>query len=206
VKRRQGSRVAASGRSRRAAALAVLALAPAASLGAGELQVLLEAVAGVRSDGNYLQSAEPLPTTAEEQQSVRRHTVGRGGLNLDLNYRRPRLDFALGYSPTYEQSLRDRGLNGVTHRLRLGMLGNVSRRTTFSLDERLIASPNLELVAIAPTDVPTTMAVPRRGNELIQRADAGFTFAATPHVSYFLNGYQTTRTFSEAGLIDSDTT
>ena len=192
-------------RRRGAAALAALLLAPAASLSAGELRVLLEAVAGVRSDGNYLQSAEPLPTTEEEQQAARRHTVGRGGLNLDLHYQRPRLGFALGYSPTYEQSLRDKSLNGVTHRLRLGMLGNLSRRTTFSLDEHLIASPNLELVAIAPTDVPQTMAVPRRGNELIQRADAGLTFAATPHTSYFLTVDQTTRTFSAPGLIDSDT-
>lgn len=200
-----GRRTEGSSAARRAAALVVLVLAPAASLNAGELQVLLEAVAGVRSDGNYLQSAEPLPTTEEEQQTARRHTVGRGGLNLDLNYRRPRLDFALGYSPTYEQSLRDKSLNGITHRLRLGMLGNLSRRTTFSLDEHLIASPNLELVAIAPTDVPQTTAVPRRGNELIQRADAGLTFAMTPHTSYFLTADQTTRTFSAAGLVDSDT-
>jgi hypothetical protein len=192
-------------RRRHAAALAALVLAPAASLQAGDLRVLLEAVAGVRSDGNYLQSAEPLPGSSAEQRTARQHTVGRGGLNLDLDYQRPRLGLALGYSPTFEQSLRDRGLNGVTHRLRLGMLGKLSRRTTLSLDERLIASPNLELVAIAPTDAPQTMAVPRRGDELIQRADAGLTFEMTPHVSYLLAVENTVRTFSAADLVDSST-
>jgi hypothetical protein len=193
------------GHRRRAVAMATLFLTPAASLGAGELRVLLEGVAGLRSDGNYLQSAEPVPTTSGEARQARQHTVARGGLNLDLGYHRPRLDFALGYSPTYEESLRNRDLNGVTHRLRLGMTGNLSRRTTLSLSERLIASPNLELVAITPTDVPETMAVPRRGDELIHRADAGLTVEITPHTSYLLSVENMVRTFSAAGLVDSNT-
>ncbi len=189
------------GAPRRAIALAALVLVPGASLYGSDLQVLLEAVAGVRSDGNYLQS-EPLPSS---DAAAQRQTLGRGGLNLDLDYRRPRLELALGYNPLYEESFRDKTLDGVTHRLRLGLLGNLSRRTTLAVDERLIASPNLELVAIAPTDAPQTIAVPRRGNELIQRADAGLTFEVTPHTSYFVTVDQTERTFSSAELSDSRT-
>ncbi|MEA2690846.1 MAG: hypothetical protein QOJ16_233 [Acidobacteriota bacterium] len=171
------------------------------ALAAGQLRVLLEADAGVRSEGNYVPRNAPLNADGTlRSQSV---LFGQGGFNLNLSYALPRLELALIYNPFYEGTLnhKDTGtISGVSHRLSFGLTGQLSRRSVLRLSERLVSSPTLEL--FGPT-LPDTVAVPRRGNQLIEETDAELDTDITRSVVFLVGGNAFVRNFDDPALENS---
>lgn len=178
---------------RRGAAWLSLAML-ASPAGAGEFRFILEGEAGVVDDGNYAQ--------VDQDQVLRGEQLGRVGANLRLSYERERLNLALGYSPFYERSLEEGEVSGTSHRLDLGLEGNLNRRLTLGVRERLQKSPNLDLYA--PAVSPDTVAVSRRGDQLAHSLDVTFNQVVTRRASMLLGATHTLRTFEEDDLFDSE--
>lgn len=181
-------------------ALACVALVGllAAPVTAGELRVVLDAEAGVRSDGNYGQVENLDRAEVEENESV-----ARGGFNLRLSYELPRMVLALGYSPSYEWVLDNADVNGTAHRLDLGLAANLTRRLKLNVRERLVSSPSIDLYA--PFSEPETIAVTRRGDQLTHGLDVSLAQEITRRTSVLLGAAHSLRTFEESDLADTET-
>jgi hypothetical protein len=171
------------------------------ALAAGQLRAVLEAEGGLRSDGNYGR----LNSTGNAEDRLRTQSVlfGQAGFNLNLSYTRQRLDLALIYSPFYAGTLNHKELgtiSGVTHRLSFGLTGQLSRRSVLRLSETFLSSPTAEL--FGPTLV-NTQAVPRRGNQLLENADAELDTDLTRSVVFLVGGDGFVRHFDDPNLVDS---
>ncbi|HEX3126056.1 MAG TPA: hypothetical protein VH394_01905 [Thermoanaerobaculia bacterium] len=160
--------------------------------------MILDAEAGVRSDGNYAQVENLERADVQSDESI-----ARSGFNLRLSYELPRMLLALGYSPSYEWVLDNGGVNGTTHRLNLGLTGNVTRRLKLNVRERLVSSPNIDLYA--PFDQPETIAVTRRGDQLSHALDVSAAQEITRRTSVLLGATHTLRTFESGDLADTET-
>lgn len=167
---------------------------------AGDLRVILEAEGGVRNDGNYDQ-VERLDGSGLEEE--REENVARAGFNLRLSYELPRWNLALGYFPSYEWVLDDADINGTTHRLDLGLTGNVTRRLEMQVRERLLSSPGLDLYS--PFLAAEPLAVTRRGDQLTHSLDVGLRQTLTRRTSLLLGATHTLRTFEEEDFSDTET-
>jgi hypothetical protein len=176
-------------------ALGGLLAAPAM---AGEFRAVLDAVAGVRGDDNYdqVETLDGPGVTGDE-------TLARSALNLRLSYELPRMLLALSYSPSYEWVLGDADVNGTSHRLELGLSGNLTRRLKGTVRERLASSSTLDLYA--PFTEAETIAVTRRGDQLTHSLDVSLDQSLTRRVSLLLGAAHTLRTFEEDDLADSET-
>jgi hypothetical protein len=172
----------------------------AAPVTAGELRVILDAEGGVRGDGNYAQ-AETLdsPEVKEGEDEM----VARGGFNLRLSYELPRMTLALGYSPSYEWVLDNANINGTTHRLDLGLAGNLTRRLKINVRERLASSSTLDLYS--PFTEAETIAVTRRGDQLTHGLDLSLAQEITRRTSVLLGATHSLRTFESSDLADTET-
>ena len=177
-------------------ALSIAGLALPAS--AGDLRVVLEAEGGVRSDGNYDQ-VERLDGLEDEGEE----NVARAGFNLRLSYDLPRWNLALGYFPSYEWVLDNASVNGTTHRLDLGLSGNVTRRLEMQVREQLLSSPGLDLYS--PFLAAEPLAVTRRGDQLTHSLDIGLRQTLTRRTSLLLGATHTLRTFEEEDFSDTET-
>jgi hypothetical protein len=182
------------------ATLAGVLAAPAAPVIAGELRVILDAEGGVRGDGNYAQ-AEALdnPELKEGEDEM----VARGGFHLRLSYDLPRMTLALGYSPSYEWVLDNADINGTTHRLDLGLVGNLTRRLKINVRERLASSSTLDLYS--PFTEAETIAVTRRGDQLTHGLDVSLAQEITRRTSVLLGATHSLRTFESSDLADTET-
>lgn len=170
---------------------------------AGDLRVILEAEGGVRNDGNYDQ-VERLDESGLEDE--REENVARAGFNLRLSYELPRWSLALGYFPSYEWVLddaSDAGRSGTTHRLDLGLTGNVTRRLEMQVREQLLSSPGLDLYS--PFLAAEPLAVTRRGDQLTHSLDIGLRQTLTRRTSLLLGATHTLRTFEEEDFSDTET-
>ncbi len=181
-----------------ALALAVLA-APAS---AGDFRVVLDAEGTVRSDGNYDQ-VERLDDPGPGDEDEGEENVARTGFNLRLSYELPRWLLALGYSPSYEWVLDDSEVHGTTHRLDFGLSGNLTRRLSMQVRERLLSSPGLDLYSPFLAGEPA--AVTRRGDQLTHAFDVGLAQTLTRRTSLLLGAAHTLRTFEEDDLSDTET-
>ncbi len=179
---------------------ALLALCLAAPASAGDFRVVLDAEGTVRSDGNYgrvQQLDEPgLEDEGEEN-------VARAGFNLRLSNQLPRWLLALGYSPSYEWVLDNSEVHGTTHRLDFGLSGNLTRRLSMQVRERLLSSPGLDLYS--PFLAGEPVAVTRRGDQLTHALDIGLVQTLTRRTSLLLGAAHTLRTFEEGDLSDTET-
>jgi hypothetical protein len=167
---------------------------------AGQLNVQLEAEAGVRNDGNYAQRTNPENPADTGVLSSRQQSFGRGGFNLNLSYVLKRWQLAMVYNPFYEAGFKSREFAGLTHRLNLALAGNLSERTTLRLSERLLSTPTLEL--FGPT-LGDTVVSPRKGRQLFQDFDAEIASNVTRRTVFFVGADQFIRSFEEPGLVDS---
>lgn len=170
--------------------LSVIGAAP----GLAQVRVLVEAVAGVRNDGNYLQS----DVLEDEEQADR--SVGTVGLSINLSHQRERSDLALVYNPWYERSLDDDELSGVSHLLDLSYEGRLARRSTLSLRERLLSSPNLAIGYVAD---PDTLSVAPRGDQLSHAFSAGHAYELSRRLSWLVDAQHAIRDFEDPALFDS---
>ncbi|MES1245318.1 MAG: hypothetical protein ABUT39_27190 [Acidobacteriota bacterium] len=183
----------------RRAALVCVALGLSASpLLAGEFRVVLGAQTGVRSDGNYDQ-VENLERSRAQEGEV----LARSAFDLRLSYELPRMRLALDYSPSYEWVLDDADVNGTTHRLELGLSGNLTRRLKATVRERLASSSTLDLYS--PFTEAETIAVTRRGDQLSHALDVALDQELTRRTAFLLGVSHTLRTFEEEDLADSET-
>jgi hypothetical protein len=180
-----------------AALLLLVAALSARPVGAGELRVTLDAEAGVRSDGNYGQVAQ----TGEEAED---QSLARAGLNLNLSWNQlDRFLIALGYSPSYERSLDDSEISGTAHRLNLGLRGDLTRRLSLQIQDRLLSTPNLDLYQPVVTGTP--VAVPRRGDQLLHNLDVSLNQELSRRFSMIVGAEFSQRRFEDPALFDSDT-
>ena len=177
---------------------------------ASELRVLLDAEAGVRSDGNYGQAARARvapegPEDIVEPEDVEDTSVGRASLRLQLSYDlRERLLLALGYSPSYERTFGDdQELTGTAHRFDLGLRGDLSRRLAIDLRERLFKGTNLDFEV--PLNAADSLAAARRGDQLQHSLDVGLTQALTRRFSLRAGIGHTQREFEDPALFDAET-
>lgn len=164
---------------------------------AGELRTILEAEAGVRSDGNYEQRFQAEGVNDEGQE------LARAGFHLRLSYLLPRLELALNYSPSYEWVLDSADINGTTHRLDLGLVANLTRRLEMRVRERLISSPTLDLYG--PFSEPEPVVLTRRGDQLSNSLDVALNQGLTRRASLLLGASHTLRTFESEDLSDTET-
>ena len=191
------------GNSLKAGILLALALAAlAVPVSAGDFRVILDAEGTVRSDGNYGQ-VQQLDEPGLEGEDEGEENVARAGFNLRLSYELPRWILALGYSPSYEWVLDQSEVNGTTHRLDFGLTGNVSRRLSLQVRERLLSSPGLDLYS--PYLAGEPIAVTRRGDQLTHALDVGLNQTLTRRTSLILGAAHTLRTFEEEDLSDTET-
>ena len=177
--------------------LAFLLLAAPAS--AGDLRVVLEAEGGVRNDGNY----DRIDRVDDIEEEAAEENVARAGFSLRLSYDLPRWALALGYFPSYEWVLDDADVNGTTHRLDLGLNGNLTRRLRMSVRERLMLSPGLDLYS--PFISAEPMALTRRGDQLTHALDVGLDQDLTRRTVLLLGVGHTLRTFESEDLSDTET-
>lgn len=178
-------------------ALVVLLAAPAS---AGDLRVVLEAEGGVRNDGNY-DRIDTVGDPALEEEAD--ENLARAGFNLRLSYEMPRWTLALGYFPSYEWMLDDTNVNGTTHRLDLGLDGNLTRRLKMSVRERLLSSPGLDLYQ--PFLAAEPMALTRRGDQLNHALDLGLEQELTRRSVLLLGAGHTLHSFDGEDLSDTQT-
>lgn len=192
--------ILADGNKLKAGILLALSLAwLAAPASAGDFRVVLEAEGSVRSDGNYDQ-VERLDEGLEDEGE---ENVARAGFNLRLSYELPRWVLALGYSPSYEWVLDASEVHGTTHRLDFGVSGNLTRRLSMQVRERLLSSPGLDLYSPFLTGEP--IGVTRRGDQLTHALDVGLTQTLTRRTSLLLGATHTLRTFEEEDFSDTET-
>ena len=176
----------------------LLATVLAAPASAGDFRVVLETEGSVRSDGNYDQVERPDGLEDEGEENV-----ARAGLNLRLSYEVPRWTLALGYFPSYEWVLDQNEVHGTTHRLDLGLTGNLTRRLEMQVRERLLSSPGLDLYS--PFLAAEPVAVTRRGDQLTHALDIGLTQGLTRRTSLLLGATHTLRTFESDDFSDTET-
>jgi hypothetical protein len=179
---------------------ALLALCFAAPVSAGDFRVVLDAEGSVRSDGNYDQ-VERLDEQGLEDEGE--ENVARAGFNLRLSYELPRWVLALGYSPSYEWVLDESESHGTTHRLDFGLTGNLTRRLSMQVRERLLSSPGVDLYSPFLTGEP--IGVTRRGDQLTHAFDIGLAQTLTRRTSLLLGATHTLRTFEEEDFSDTET-
>jgi hypothetical protein len=179
---------------------ALLALCLAAPASAGDFRVVLDAEGTVRSDGNYSQ-VQQLDEPGLEDEGE--ENVARAGFNLRLSNQLPRWLLALNYSPSYEWVLDNSEVHGTTHRLDFGVSGNVTRRLSMQVRERLLSSPGLDLYS--PYLAGEPIAVTRRGDQLTHALDLGLVQTLTRRTSLLLGASHTLRTFEEDDLSDTET-
>lgn len=195
------------------AVFAVLAGIGPAAAGAGELRVIIEADGTVRQDGNYPQRSTDAPVSepdpddpgpVEGSEEDREQTVARAGLRLDLSYVLPRTALALSYNPSYEESLDDSELSGVTQVLRFGLSSELSRRSRLHLSDRLMESRNFETLASTPptAGTPDAIAVTRRGDQISNSAQAGIELDLTRRTSLQLGASHRLRRFDEEDPVE----
>lgn len=193
--------ILADGNSLKAGILLALSLAVlAAPASAGDLRVVLDAEGTVRRDGNYDQ-VQRLDEAGLEDEGE--ENVARAGFNLRLSYELPRWTLALGYSPSYEWVLDESESHGTTHRLDFGLTGNVSRRLSMQIRERLLSSPGVDLYS--PFLAGEPVAVTRRGDQLTHALDVGLDQALTRRTSLLLGATHTLRTFEQEDFSDTET-
>ncbi|MFL6202847.1 MAG: hypothetical protein ACJ76J_27075 [Thermoanaerobaculia bacterium] len=178
--------------------LALLASGVAAPASAGDFRVVLETEGSVRSDGNYDQVERPDGLEDEGEENV-----ARAGLNLRLSYQLPRWNLAMGYFPSYEWVLDNSEVHGTTHRLDLGLTGNLTRRLEMQVRERLLSSPGLDLYS--PFLAAEPVAVTRRGDQLNHALDVGLTQSLTRRTAVLLGATHTLRTFESEDFSDTET-
>lgn len=178
--------------------LALLASGVAAPASAGDFRVVLETEGSVRSDGNYDQVERPAGLEDEGEENV-----ARAGFNLRLSYQMPRWNLAMGYSPSYEWVLDNSEVHGTTHRLDLGLTGNLTRRLEMQVRERLLSSPGLDLYS--PFLGAEPAAVTRRGDQLTHALDVGLTQELTRRTALLLGAAHTLRTFESEDFSDTET-
>lgn len=183
---------------RRGLLLAFLPAVVAAPVHAGDFRVVLEAEGDVRNDGNYAQIQRP--DGLEDQGEAE---VARTGFNLRLSYELPRWLLALDYFPTYEWVLDNSEINGTTHRLDLGLTGNLTRRLEMRVRERLLSSPNLDLYSAFEEAEP--IAVARRGDQLTHSLDLGFAQELSRRSVLLFGATHTLRTFDSEDFSDTET-
>lgn len=168
---------------------------------AGELRVLAEAEAGVRSDGNYRQAAVTEDEVLDEELE---QEVARAGLRLLLSYvTAEKFELALGYSPAYERTLGDEEVSGTTHRLDLGFRGDLTRRLNLQVRERLLSAPNLDLYA--PATAGEATAVTRRGDQLRHNLTVSLNHELSRRTSLLAGLSHSLQTFEESNLFDAET-
>ncbi|HEV2852858.1 MAG TPA: hypothetical protein VHC97_08650 [Thermoanaerobaculia bacterium] len=175
-------------------AVAAMALPPAAA--AGEFRLLLEGQAGMFSDGDY--------RGLDQDQAPLRNddSRARAGLNLQLSYALERLNLAMAYGPSYERSLDNADVSGLTHRLDFGLVGDLTRRLQLDVRERLLKTPDINLYA--PVTTPETTTVTRRGDQLSHALDVTLNHNFTRRASLLLGVSHSLRKFEEENLIDSE--
>ena len=178
-------------------AFLVLLAVPAS---AGDLRVVLEAEGGVRNDGNYdrIETVDDPGLEGEAEENL-----ARAGFNLRLSYELPRWTLALGYFPSYEWMLDDADANGTTHRLDLGLDGNLTRRLKMSVRERLLSSPGLDLYQ--PFLAAEPMALTRRGDQLTHALDVGLEQELSRRTVLLFGAGHTLNTFESDDLSDTAT-
>ncbi|HEX7181201.1 MAG TPA: hypothetical protein VF756_05120 [Thermoanaerobaculia bacterium] len=168
---------------------------------AGELRALVEAEAGVRSDGNYRQAAVTEDEVLDEELE---QEVARAGLRLLLSYvTAEKFELALGYSPAYERTLGDAEVSGTTHRLDLGFRGDLTRRLSLQVRERLLSAPNLDLYA--PATAGEATAVTRRGDQLRHGLTVSLNHELSRRTSLLAGLSHSLQTFEESNLFDAET-
>lgn len=165
---------------------------------AGELRTVLEAEAGVRSDGNYQQQFQPDGVEDEGQEEL-----ARAAFHLRLSYLLPRVELALNYSPSYEWLLGNTDVNGTTHRLDLGLVAKLTRRLEMRVRERLLSSPTLD--AYGPFSEAEPVVLTRRGDQLSNSLDVAMNQGLTRRASLLLGASHTLRTFESEDLSDTET-
>lgn len=168
---------------------------------AGELRAVVEAEAGVRSDGNYRQAAAADGEILDEELE---QEVARAGLRLLLSYvTAEKFELALGYSPAYERTLGDEEISGTTHRLDLGFRGDLTRRLNLQVRERLLSAPNLDLYA--PATAGEATAVTRRGDQLRHNLNVSLNHELSRRTSVLAGLSHSLQTFEESDLFDAET-
>lgn len=174
---------------------ATVAIALPRAAAAGEFRLLLEGEAGMRSDGDY---------RGLDQDQVLRDddSRARAGLNLQLSYALERLNLAMAYAPSYERSLDNADISGITHRLDFGLVGDLTRRLQLDVRERLLKTPDINLYA--PVTTPETTTVTRRGDQLSHALDVTLNHNFTRRASLLLGVSHSLRKFEEEDLIDSE--
>ena len=197
--------ILADGNSLKAGILLALTLAAlAAPASAGDFRVILDAEGTVRSDGNYGQVQQlDEPGLPGDEEDEGEENVARAGFNLRLSNQLPRWLLALNYSPSYEWVLDKSEVHGTTHRLDFGVSGNLTRRLSLQVRERLLSSPGLDLYSPYLTGEP--IAVTRRGDQLTHALDVGLAQTLTRRTSMLLGVAHTLRTFEEQDLSDTET-
>ena len=175
--------------------LLFLLAGPAPAQPPGRLNVVLEGEAGVRDDGEYGLQQDPALRQSR--------TVGRAGFNLQLSYALERLRLALGYSPYYERTLDGAGLSGTTHRLDLGLVGDLNRQLRLNVRENLISTPDVDLYA--PVTTPETTVVTRHGNQLSHLLDVSLDQTFSRHASVVIGVTHSLRRYEDPNLYDSET-
>ena len=184
--------------SRLAGLLLPFLLACPAGAQQGRLNVVLEAEAGVRNDGNY--GSQQDPALRQDR------TLGRAGFNLQLSYALERLNLALGYSPSYDWVLNnDNGsnLSGTTHRLDFGLVGDLNRQLRLNVRESLLSTPDVDLYA--PVTTSETTVVTHRGNQLSNTLDVSLDQTLSRHGLLLIGVTHSLRRYQDAGLSDSET-
>lgn len=165
----------------------------------GRLNVVLEADAGVRNDGNYGDQQDP----ALRQD----RTLGRAGFDLQLSYALERLNLALGYRPSYDWSLNNNDdgsdLSGTTHRLDFGLIGDLNRQLRLNVRESLLSTPDVDLYA--PVTSTETTVVTHRGNQLSHTLDVSLDQTLSRHGLLLIGVTHSLRRYQDAGLSDSET-
>jgi hypothetical protein len=166
----------------------------------GRLNVVLEADAGVRNDGNY---------GGQQDLELREdRTVGRAGFNLQLSYALERLNLALGYRPSYDWDINNNNndrsdLSGITHRLDFGLVGDLNRQLRLNVRESLLSTPDVDLYA--PVTTPETTVVTHRGNQLSHTFDVSLDQTLSRHGLLLIGLTHSLRRYEDAGLVDSET-
>lgn len=138
--------------------LALLALVlPATAAGAGEYRFTLDGFLGAWGYSNYYQL---------DLENPQNRTLGGAGLTLGLDYRTPRSETTLDYTPTFRESLEGPGVSSWAHALAFGWEVRPTARTTWNVSERLLYSDHYELDALSDPNVDL---VARRSDQLSNR-------------------------------------
>jgi hypothetical protein len=125
-------------------------MAAAAPALAAPLDVSLSATAGVLRDENFFRNSE----------NVEEKDLGSIGLNLRLGQQRPRADFDLRYTPSFQRELDSPHFTAEDHRLELAVSGAPSERTRLRFNERLLRS-DVQTDLISASAGETFLVVPR---------------------------------------------